>query len=317
MRVKPILGTMNFGPQVGIEDSLKMVELYVSMGYEEFDTAYVYNNGDSEKFLGNALKQLKIKNRIVATKVNPRITGKLDRDSIQSQFFVSLERLGIEKVDILYLHFPDPETPIHDTFAACAELYQKGYINELGLSNYPAWQVVDICHLCKNQGWLTPSIYQGLYNGLSRNVEPELIPALRELGIRFYTYNPLAGGILAGKYNDIDNITPGRFTHRPNYKDRYWKKEFFESLKVLNEACELNGISVIEAAFRWLTNHSDHDITAGDGVLIGASSIKQLEQNLKYFNKGKLQNEVLDAFDYAWEISKSESPAYFRTVSQK
>ena len=112
MRVKPILGTMNFGPQVGIEDSLKMVELYVSMGYEEFDTAYVYNNGDSEKFLGNALKQLKIKNRIVATKVNPRITGKLDRDSIQSQFFVSLERLGIEKVDILYLHFPDPETPV-------------------------------------------------------------------------------------------------------------------------------------------------------------------------------------------------------------
>ncbi len=315
MSVKPILGTMNFGPQVGVEDSLKMVQIFLSEGFDEFDTAYVYNNGDSEKFLGNALKNSSGTSQVIATKVNPRISGKLDRASIEAQLKESLNRLELESVDILYLHFPDPTTPLYETLECCAELHEKGYFKELGLSNYPAWQVVHIWHLCKENGWLTPSVYQGLYNGLSRNVEAELIPALRELGMRFYAYNPLAGGILSGKYSDIDTITPGRFTHRPNYKGRYWKKEFFEALSVLNEACKNSGITIVESAFRWLTEHSQLDGTAGDGVLIGASSNEQLKQNLSFFGKGKLDQSVLDAFESAWDISKCESPAYFRTVS--
>jgi aflatoxin B1 aldehyde reductase len=315
MSVKPILGTMNFGPQVGIEDSLKMVELFVSEGFKEFDTAYVYNDGDSEKFLGNALKNINSGSPIIATKVNPRITGRLDRESIQAQLQESLSRLQRKSVDILYLHFPDPTTPLYETLECCSELHKKGYFKELGLSNYPAWQVVHIWHLCKENGWLTPSVYQGLYNGLSRNIEAELMPALRELGMRFYAFNPLAGGILSGKHSDIDNITSGRFTHRPNYKERYWKKEFFEALNVLNEACDNSGITIVEAAFRWLAEHSQLDGTAGDGVLIGTSNIDQLKQNLSFFGKGKLEKGVLDAFDSAWNISKSESPAYFRTVS--
>ncbi len=313
MSVKPILGTMNFGPQVGVEDSLKMVELFLSEGFDEFDTAYVYNNGDSEKYLGNALKNIDCGSPIIASKVNPRVSGKLDRESIQGQLQESLSRLELESIDILYLHFPDPTTPLYETLECCSELHEKGYFKELGLSNYPAWQVVHIWHLCKENGWLTPSVYQGLYNGLSRNVEAELIPALRELGMRFCAYNPLAGGILSGKYSDIDNITPGRFTHRPNYKERYWKKEFFDALNILSTACQNSGMTMVEAAFRWLVNHSSLNGQAGDGILIGNSHINQLIQNLSYFKGGALPDEVKTAFDNAWYEVESVSPSYFRT----
>lgn len=312
--VKPILGTMNFGPQVTVEDSLQMVNVFLSKGFDEIDTAYVYNNGDSEKFLGEALKKANDSRSIIATKVNPRVSGKLDNQSIQRQLHASLARLQLESVDILYLHFPDPTTPVYETLEYCSNLHKQGYFKELGLSNYSASEVLDIWDLCNKNGWLTPSVYQGLYNGLSRNVEPELIPVLRKLSMRFYAYNPLAGGILSGKYSSIDEITAGRFTYRPNYKDRYWKKEFFDALNILNVACENRGISLVEAAFRWMTNHSALDATAGDGVLIGASSSEQLKQNLKFFGKEKLEQDILDAFDLSWDISKAESPPYFRTV---
>ena len=312
--VKPILGTMNFGPQVTVEDSLQMVRNFLSEGFNEIDTAYVYNHGDSEKFLGEALKKVNDSRSIIATKVNPRVSGKLNAQSIREQLHESLSRLQRQSIDILYLHFPDPTTPLNETLSCCSDLHKKGYFKELGLSNFPAWQVVHIWHLCHENGWPKPTIYQGLYNGLSRNVEEELIPVLRELGLRFYAYNPLAGGILSGKHSSIDKITPGRFTCRPNYKDRYWKKEFFEALNILNAACDNRGISVVEAAFRWMTKNSALDATAGDGVLIGASSNEQLKQNIKFFGKDNLDQDILDAFDLSWSISKAESPPYFRTA---
>lgn len=313
MNVKPVLGTMNFGPQVSLEDSSEMVNIFLSSGFDDIDTAYVYNNGDSEKFLGHALKANDTP-PVIATKVNPRITGKLNRQSIEDQIFESLERLCVSSVDVLYLHFPDPNTPLHETLECCADLHKKGYFKELGLSNFPAWQVVHIWHICNSNGWPLPTVYQGLYNGLSRGVEPELLPALRELGMRFYAYNPLAGGILSGKYTDINNLQSGRFTHRPNYQGRYWKKEFFDALNLIEAACNKYEITIVEAAFRWLIDGSSLDGKLGDRIIIGASSNEQLRQNLSFFGKPVLEKEILQAFDDAWEISKYESPAYFRNV---
>ena len=224
-KMKLVLGTMTFGPQVNEDGAQKMLDVFLASGHIEIDTAYVYNDGSSEEILGRILKNKARDSYRVATKVNPRVTGRLDADAINMQFTESLRRLSIESADILYLHFPDPSTPIEVTLAACAQLYRQGKFRELGLSNFPAWLVVDIWHICKNNGWPVPTVYQGVYNAFSRNVEEELFDALRRLGIRFYAYNPLAGGIMAGKYKDFNEIpSPGRFTHRPKYKDRYWKK---------------------------------------------------------------------------------------------
>ncbi|RKT45551.1 aldo/keto reductase family protein [Thiocapsa rosea] len=312
--VRLILGTMTFGPQVDPEGSKAMVRHFLGQGHLEIDTAYVYNGGDSERYLGDALKDVESSPVKLATKVNPRITGRLDADAIRMQLTESLTRLGQDRVDLLYLHFPDPGTPIESTLEACAELHSQGRFTALGLSNFPAWQVVHIWHLCKAQGWPLPEVYQGLYNGLSRSIEAELLPALRALGIRFYAYNPLAGGILAGKYASYhDEPTPGRFTFRPNYKARYWKKPFFDALDILAETCKASQVSLVEAAYRWLAWHSGLDGAERDGVIIGASNLAQLEQNIQIFAQGPLPDAVVAAFDTAWEAARPDAPEYFRT----
>ena len=226
--MKAILGTMTFGQQVNLELSKQMITRFLEEGFREIDTAYIYNHGDSETYVGHAIANIQNTNSSISTKVNPRVTDRFDLSAVKAQLEESLNRLRQTKVDVLYLHFPDPRTPINITLQACAELHEQGKFSELGLSNFSAWQVVEAWNLCKRQGWPLPKIYQGLYNGLSRGVETELLQVLREHKMRFYAYNPLAGGILTGKYGNVHSVPgPGRFTYRPNYRDRYWKKSFF------------------------------------------------------------------------------------------
>jgi aflatoxin B1 aldehyde reductase len=311
--VKLILGTMTFGQQVDREIAREMVTRFLSAGHLELDTAYVYNSGDSERTVGSILQTVRRDDVVVATKVNPRVTGKLDANAVADQLEDSLTRLGRDAVDILYLHFPDPSTPVEVTLEACTSLHTKGRFTELGLSNFPAWEVVDIWHLCRERGWPQPTVYQGLYNGLSRNVEDELMPALRRLGMRFYAYNPLAGGLLSERYARYDEgPSSGRFTLRPNYRDRYWKASLFEARGLLTDRCAEAGIPVAQAAYRWLAFHSHLDGRADDGVIVGASTSSQLDQNLSAITQGALPPTVSDAFDEAWLAARPDSPAYFR-----
>ena len=222
-----ILGTMTFGQQVNMSESEQMLSRFLQEGYTEVDTAHVYNDGDSERYIGSAIRSLKTKHSLVSTKVNPRIAKQFDLSTVKYQLEESLKRLGLQRVDVLYLHFPDPRTPLNTTLEACAKLYEEGKFSKLGLSNFPAWQVTEAWNLCKRNHWPMPKIYQGLYNALSRGIESKLLTTWEEHGISFYAYNPLAGGMLAEKYSDV-NKEPGRgrFEYRPNYRDRYWKKVF-------------------------------------------------------------------------------------------
>jgi aflatoxin B1 aldehyde reductase len=313
MQHKLILGTMTFGPQVNPEEAKKMVHYFLEQGFTEIDSAFVYNEGQTEEILGEILPELFPDAYSLATKVNPRITGVLDAAAVTMQLEKSLERLQLPAVDLLYLHFPDPKTPLAETLEACARLHEQGKFRALGLSNFPSWMVVEAWHLCQKNGWPLPEVYQGLYNGLSRNVEAELFPALRHLGIRFYAYNPLAGGLLSGKYtNFTDPPAHGRFTLRPNYQNRYWKPSFFAAVEVLATTCKEYNISLAAAGFRWLAFHSQLDPHAGDGIILGASKFEQVEQNILALSEGELPLQVLEAFEKAWEEARPESPAYFR-----
>lgn len=316
--MKLVLGTMTFGPQVDGAGSQAMVQHFLEAGYHELDTAYVYNEGDTERILGPILQDIADDSLIIGTKVNPRITGKLDANAIHMQFNESLQRLGRESTDILYFHFPDPNTPIENALSACADLHQQGKFKELGLSNFPVWMVLDIWRLCKKHGWPRPTVYQGMYNALSRKVEAELFPTLRKLGMRFYAYNPLAGGLFSGKYSDYHGTPePGRFTFRPNYRDRYWKETFFDAVHEITEECKKNQVALPEAAFRWLACHSCLDRSEGDGIIIGASKLSHLDQNLTSVGKGPLPESVVNAFSAAWEKSKADSPDYFKFIPAK
>ena len=313
--MKIVLGTMNFGPQLDEAASREMVTAFLNTGNREMDTAYVYNGGSTETILGEILPDLDTSSYEIATKVHPRITGRLDRDTILMELNESLKRMKRDSVDLLYFHFPDGKTPIDEALETIKGLYELGKIKELGLSNYPAWQVIDIAYKCDKIGCPRPTVYQGMYNALCRNVEPELFPAIRSLGMRFYAFNPLAGGMLTGKHLHFeDTPEPGRFARLESYRKRYWKQSYFEAVDEIRNACEAEDIPMAEAGYRWLCCHSMMDANQGDGILLGASRQEQMTQNMAATTRGKLPQSIVEAMDAAWEIAKPDSPAYFKFI---
>jgi aflatoxin B1 aldehyde reductase len=315
--IKLVLGTMTFGESVFSLDVGTFVNSFLDSGYEELDTAYVYNEGNCELLLGEVLPTLE-KSYKIATKVNPRISGKLDADAAYKQVNESLERLNLTSVDTVYLHFPDPATPVESVLSAMADLHEQGKFKELGLSNFPAWMVADVWHLCDKNGWIKPTIFEGIYNPLTRKAETELNTCLNHFGMRFYAYNPMAGGLLTGRYGQFeDTPTDGRFTHRPNYQNRYWKKSFFDAVGILKEVCEKYCITTIEATYRWLAYHSMLNADRGDAIIIGASKLNHLQQNIETLKAGPLPDEILDIFEQAWGITKADSPEYFTLFKAK
>ncbi len=309
--VNLILGTMTFGESVFAPQVGEFITAFLDAGYDGLDTAYVYNEGKCERLLGEALSALNRPFRI-ATKVNPRISGRLDAAAAYKQVGESLERLKLESVDTVFLHFPDPATPVESVLGAMADLHDQGKYKELGLSNFPAWMVADVWHICDRHGWVKPTVFEGIYNPLTRRSEAELNDCLNNFGLRFYAYNPMCGGLLTGRYGRFEDApTDGRFTHRPNYQGRYWKKRFFDGVEVIKTAAEKRGISSIEATYRWLAYHSMLDAARGDAILIGASKLNHLLGNMAAVKAGPLPEDIVAAFDEAWALTKGDSPEYF------
>lgn len=289
-----------------------MLAMFLDRGYKEIDTAYKYNDGASEEMLGRLLTPERRGKVYLATKANPLSGGGLGPENIVKQVNTSLHRLKTDYIDLLYLHAPDPKTSIEVTLEACERIFKEGKFRELGFSNYASWQVADIWHLCKRNGWVMPSVYQGRYNAVTRDVEGELFPAVRNFGVSFYAYNPLAGGLLTGRYSQISNIPrEGRFALKSAYLERFWKNSYFDAIAVIQGASEQAGLSMIQIALRWLLRHSFLKGPNGDGVIIAASNLKQWECNLDSLS-GELPMKVLEALDRAWEKARQDCPSYSR-----
>ena len=315
--VNLILGPMTFGESVFSPDVEAFIHAFLDAGQMELDTAYVYNDGNCERLLGEVLPKLKRPFRI-ATKVNPRISGRLDGEAAYKQVNESLERMKLDHVDTVFLHFPDPATPVTDVLSAMADLHAQGKYTELGLSNFPAWMVANVWHICDRNGWVKPTVFEGIYNPLTRKAETELNACLNHFGMRFYAYNPMAGGLLTGRYARFEDApTDGRFTHRPNYQGRYWKKRYFDAVDVIRTAAERNGFTSIEATYRWLAYHSMLNGERGDAILIGASKLNHLMQNMAAIQAGPLPQDVVAAFDRAWELTRGDAPEYFTLYKGK
>ncbi len=311
--MKQILGTMTFGEQVDHDKAQLMLDRFIVAGNMEIDTAYAYCDGKTEQLLGELLPAEKRKELYLASKVNPWNDHGLQPAQVKKQLSEILERLGTDHIDLLYLHSPDLDTPVEKTLEACFELHQQGKFKQLGLSNYASWQVAEVVEICRHNGWMQPVVYQGMYNALTRDVERELFPCLRNYGISFYAYNPLAGGLLTGKYQSIDDMPDsGRFAERNGYEERYWKKDYFDVLQRLIRTCAELGLTPTQAAMRWLVNHSLLDAEQGDGIILGATRIEHLTDNMAACDQIPLDQSILDIFDQGWEVIKPNCFKYFR-----
>ncbi len=236
---------------------------------------------------------------------------------LSEQLQTSLSALGHEAIDLYYLHWPDHCTPLKDTLSTLKGLHDDGRFTRWGLSNFEAQDVVRICTMCKEMNILAPSVYQGMYNPLTRKVEEELLPVLRNLGISFYAYNPLAGGLLTGKHELTNKLSSGRFNSDTawgkKYQDRYWDASYFEAVEQLKAVCSSYSLSLTEASLRWLRLHSALNGEAGDAIILGGSSMAQIEQNVCAAEvEAELPIVVQAAFQDAWAITKGSCPPYFK-----
>ncbi|EPQ58870.1 Aldo/keto reductase [Gloeophyllum trabeum ATCC 11539] len=293
--LKVIMGAMTFGEAAfeqarvtDVKEVAAILDVFQAHGHSQVDTARLYCNGTSEEYL-----------------------GKLDWQKRGLAMDTKL------KIHIFYLHGPDRQIPYEVTLKAVNDLYKEGYFEHFGISNYMAWEVAEIVQICKASGYIQPTVYQGIYNAIHRGVEPELFPCLRKYGMSFYEYNPLAGGFFTGRYTrDQQTVEPGsRFD--PNkaqgkgYRYRYWNDATFDALESVKAVGEKHGLSLAEIALRWVSHHSLLKREHGDAILIGASSVQHIEQNLIDLEQGPLPDEVIKALDNAWAAVKGIATPYF------
>jgi len=314
-RVPLLFGTMIMGAagKNGVRNSdlgecQRILDVYLSR-FKEIDTARVYAEGTTEEYLA----KLDLKGASVDTKVMP-FQGGHKPEALRRTLGVSLEKLSPYRVRIFYLHAPDRTVPFSDTLAEVDKLHKEGQFEIFGLSNYTAWEVAEIVMLCRMNNWIRPTVYQGMYNAITRDCEGELVPCLRKFGLRFVTYNPLAGGFFSGRVTDFEAPKEGRFGGNSAmanmYRDRYFRSAYFEALELIKPVAEKHGLRLTEIALRWCQHHSL--LSPNDGVILGASSASQLEQNIEDSDKGPLPQELVVALDEAWLKVKANAPTYWR-----
>ena len=304
-------GTMTFGSQVDEAAALRIVDRAIDGGINFFDTANVYNKGASEIIVGKALRGRRDK-VILASKVRGKMGDApdekgLSRAAMRKAIDDSLRRLGTDYVDIYYLHQPDYDVAIDETLAAMDELVREGKVRYPASSNYASWQVTQMLSIAERQRYKPATVTQPMYNLLARGVEQEYIPMCKQFGVSTIVYNPLAGGLLTGKQKREAPLTGTRFDNNQMYLNRYWYDAYFDAVHELAVIARNAGRSMVSLALNWLLHH-----TATDCVILGASRIEQLDENLKAIEEGALAPEAVAACDGIWAKLRGVTPQYNR-----
>lgn len=307
-----VFGTMTFGAQVDEAGASTMVQTCRDAGITMFDTSNNYAGGASEEILGRIVKPFRDE-VVISTKggshvdqADPSLAG-LSRKALRHAVDGSLRRLGVDHIDVYYLHRPDWNTPIEETLAALEEIVASGKVRHIGQSNFAAWQIAEMLYLAQLNGWPEIRISQPMYNLLGRRVEAEYEACARRLGLTSITYNPLAGGLLTGKHRLDQAPEQGTRFSKPMYRDRYWNDAQFAAVERLRSVAEGAGLSLVELALRWVGARP-----LSDGMLLGASRQEQLEANLQALDGAPLGDEVMTACDEVWHDLRGSAPDYNR-----
>lgn len=286
------LGTMTFGEAVSgtIWGSIadvdqkaadQIVERSLAAGVNFIDTADVYSSGESERLLGQALKNLDVprKDVVIATKVygvmgdKPNDRG-ASRGHIMDSVEASLKRLQTDHIDLYQIHATDPVTPIDETLRAFDDLISRGLVRYIGVSNWQAWRIAKALGISERRGFSRFETVQAYYSIAGRDLEREIVPLMNEEKIGLMVWSPLAGGLLSGKFGPgAPGNGEGRranFDFPPVDKDKAWA-----CVAVMREIAEKHGSNVAAVALAYVL--AKPFVTS---VIIGAKRIDQLDQNL-------------------------------------
>ena len=302
---------MTFGSQVDESQAIRVVDRCLDLGVNFFDTANVYNQGASEVIVGKALKGRRDK-LVLASKVRGKMgdasdQNGLSRAAIERGIEDSLRRLQTSYLDLYYLHQPDYAVPIDESLEAMERLVKQGKVRYPASSNYSGWQVCQMQWIAAKNGYKPATVTQPMYNLLARGIEQEYLPMCKEFGVSTVVYNPLAGGMLTGKQKRDAPLPGTRFDGNQMYLGRYWNEQDFDAVAALLDIARTAGRSSVSLALNWLLHH-----TATDCVILGASKLEQLEENLKAMEDGPLSADTVSACDQVWSKIRGVSPQYNR-----
>jgi len=292
--------------QLSDEELIKYLNVLKKHKVTSLDTARRYTR--SEEILG---KHNAPKDFIIHTKAPALSPGNMSKQGILDGIEQSLKELGVESVDLYYLHAPDPITPIEETLSAIQELYAAGKFKRFGVSNFLPQDVQKIYDIQKSAHSVLPTVFQGNYNAMSRHIEEDLFPLLRKLNINFYAYSPIAGGFLVKdsaslRAGEVEGRFTGKSPTKNMYMSLYGKESMLNALDQFGEIAKDAGISKAALSYRWITHHSA--LKKRDGVIIGARKLSQLEETLVSIEAGPLEARIAKRVAALWQLVKHEAP---------
>jgi aryl-alcohol dehydrogenase-like predicted oxidoreductase len=282
LRVSAIgLGTNRFGsekvPQAAVRD---IIDAALDIGINLIDTADAYQSGRSEETLGVALKG-RWDRFVLATKFDHALgEGPNDRGASRYHMMYALEgslrRLQSDHIDLYYVHFWDPLTPIEETLRTLDDAIRAGKVRYAGVSNCLAWQAARANALADLRGWTPFAVIQNHYHMLERGQEKETLPYCRTHGVGFIPYFPLAGGFLTGKYERGEPAPPGSRGETSGYVQQYMTDASYARVEKLSAWAKERGYEMNELALAWLLAHQEVS-----SVISGATRLEHVQQNAK------------------------------------
>lgn len=280
VKISPLcLGTMPFGGVADRETSAAMFRRARQAGINAFDCANVYEDGASEKVLGDLVSGCR--DEVVLTTKAYFPTGEDPNARGASRYHLvravenSLRRLETEYVDIFFVHRFDEKTGLHETLRALDDLVQQGKVLYLGASNFAAWQVMKALGLQRRNDWTPFHVIQPMYNLTKRQAEVELFPMAQTENLGVLSYSPLGGGLLTGKYGIDERPDEGRLVENEMYQTRYGAEVHYCVAERFTEFAEEHGYNPVSLAVAWVAHHP-----AVTAPIIGGRNVEQLEGSI-------------------------------------
>ena len=300
LRVSEIaLGSwLTIGSRIDALEAQRMIEVAFDLGIDFFDTADVYAQGAAEEALGRALRTFPRQHLVVATKCffavseRPNDRG-LSRKHVFESVDASLRRLGTDYIDLHQCHRADPSTPMEETVRAYEDLIRQGKILYWGVSEWRAEQISRACHIADATGGYRPISNQPNYSIMRRGIEGEVLPVSQREGLGQLVFSPLGQGALTGKYAGGARPQGSRATDskRNLWMNAYLEEDALARVERLRPLADAEGLSLAQLALAWCLR-----LDGLSSVIVGASSAKQLEENVKASGR-RLAPETLAAID--------------------